>query len=345
MKPKALIVEDDARIIESIEDALFSIGHDHDWATNQHDAQQLLQKNDYNYVLLDLQIPAKANRGGADKEFGCNLLFDIQRIKCPQGIPVIVMTANLSDCLDLTTKLQRNGASEFIAKPFSNKGRTLASVIRGVLEKWQPRPKKLADVVKEAPITPETFSGGELVFHSDRVSLCDVTILVNSRAKQMRKILDALRPRNRAGSFVAKSGPELADEIGIRAGQNGVAGAIRDFRKNVSIVLLEQLSLDCKSQDVIRSGGPGYRFNEWISVRDAEAVSVEPPCKETDEEQTRSSQILSALKNGRKLRTPALATELGCSIVTAKRELDNLRANGTVEFVGPAKTGAYQLKQ
>lgn len=54
---------------------------------------------------------------------------------------------------------------------------------------------------------------------------------------------------------------------------------------------------------------------------------------------TRRSQILSALKNGRKLRTRALAAELGCSIVTAKRELDGLRGQGTVEFVGPAKLG------
>ena len=67
--------------IDSIEDSLFSIGHTHDRATNQHDAQELLQNHDYGYVLLDLQIPAKPHRGGADKEFGCNLLRNIQQIK------------------------------------------------------------------------------------------------------------------------------------------------------------------------------------------------------------------------------------------------------------------------
>ena len=40
MKTRALIVEDDDRIIGSIEDSLFSIGHEHDWVTNQHDAQE-----------------------------------------------------------------------------------------------------------------------------------------------------------------------------------------------------------------------------------------------------------------------------------------------------------------
>ena len=38
---------------------------------------QMLQDGDYSYVLLDLQIPAKPNRGGADKEFGstCSGIF------------------------------------------------------------------------------------------------------------------------------------------------------------------------------------------------------------------------------------------------------------------------------
>ena len=78
-----MVVEDDDRIIDTIEDTLFSIGHDHDRATNQYDAQQMLRECEYSYVLLDLQIPAKPNRGGADKEFGCNLLKNIQRIKGP----------------------------------------------------------------------------------------------------------------------------------------------------------------------------------------------------------------------------------------------------------------------
>ena len=50
-------------------------------------------------------------------------------------------------------------------------------------------------------------------------------------------------------------------------GQNAVAGAVRDFRKNVSEILLAQLGLECGPQDIIRSGGPGYRLSEWVGVR------------------------------------------------------------------------------
>ena len=47
MKLKALIVEDDDRIIDSIEDTLFSMGHEHDRATNQYDAQEMLKTGEY----------------------------------------------------------------------------------------------------------------------------------------------------------------------------------------------------------------------------------------------------------------------------------------------------------
>lgn len=182
-----------------------------------------------------------------------------------------------------------------------------------------------------------------MVFHSDRITLCDFTILVNSRAKQMRKILDKLRHRNKAGTYVARSGPELAEELGIQTGQNGVAGAVRDFRKNVSDALLEQLALECGPQDIIRSGGPGYRFNEWITTCDADPEPIEQPTVAINQQPTRRDRILDILRRGQKLRSCNIATELGCSAKTVKRELDALRTEGLVEFVGPTKTGTYQL--
>ncbi len=144
MKARALIVEDDENIIESIEDALFSIGHEHVWVTNQLDAQEAMRSGKFDYVLLDLQIPAKPNRGGADQQFGINLLKDIQHIK--GQTPVIMMTAHTSECLDLTGELSAGGVSKFVSKPFKNNGRTLAKVIREALNS---RGKSTA------PVTPD----------------------------------------------------------------------------------------------------------------------------------------------------------------------------------------------
>ena len=77
MIKKALIVEDDPHVLGYIEDTLCSLNHEHVWVTNQHDARQRFQEERFDYVLLDLQIPAKPNRGGASKQYGVNLLREI----------------------------------------------------------------------------------------------------------------------------------------------------------------------------------------------------------------------------------------------------------------------------
>ena len=59
----------------------------------------------------------------------------------------------------------------------------------------------------------------------------------------------------------------------------------------------------------------------------------------------RRRQILAVLRAARKLRTPAIAKELGCSEKTVKRELDARRAEGHIKFVGPTSTGDYRLKK
>lgn len=131
---RALVVEDDERVMPSVEDVLFSLGHEHEWVTNQADAQERFAATPFDYVLLDLQIPAKGGRGGASTDCGVNLLRWMRQQRnggCP---PVIIMTGQTGACVDLTRELTENGAREFIAKPFPDRGRTLASVVRRVIE-------------------------------------------------------------------------------------------------------------------------------------------------------------------------------------------------------------------
>ncbi len=77
-------------------------------------------------------------------------------------------------------------------------------------------------------------------------------------------LLGALRHRTTTGTYIARSGPEFATELSITGGQNGVAGAVRDFRNHATEILLKQLQFACDPQDIIRSGGPGYRLHEWV---------------------------------------------------------------------------------
>jgi predicted HTH transcriptional regulator len=102
------------------------------------------------------------------------------------------------------------------------------------------------------------------------------------------------------------------------------------------------LGLECDRDDVIRSGTQGYRLHEWIRLEGEDKTS---PQIVADEEPNRRDQILKMLSGGKRLRTTAIAASLGCSQATAKRELDVLRNDEVIEFIGPSKTGGYQLRK
>ena len=218
MTTSALVVEDDPKVMDTIEDTLFSFGHEHVWVTNQHDARAALRTQHFHDVLLDLQIPAKPNRGGASKEFGVNLLREIRRTQDADQLPVVIMTAYSADCLDLTTELVANGASDFIAKPFHDKQRPLAKVIRKVLR--GPR-KRLPPDQSRKPATVQPFTGGEIVFHPTRVELCGVKICGDTKNGRIRRILDELSQRTPRGNFVAYSGEGPRLRFGFRKSSVG----------------------------------------------------------------------------------------------------------------------------
>jgi len=353
MKPRALIVEDDERIIDSIEDTLFSIGHEHIWVTNQFDAQEALKSGDFTYVLLDLQIPARPNRGGADKQYGINLLADIQRIKGPGRMPVIMMTAYTAECLDLTSELRAAGANEFISKPFKNNGRTLAKVIRKVLNRGRRGGDSNGSSTTAQPPTP--FAGGELILYSNRIEICAVDIPLSKSMWQALGALNATRP---SGIYVAYTGEELAELIGCERGQNGIAEMIRDFRNRSADLLLEHARVTCGRFDIIQSGGPGYRLNPQVKIRIGTAAqrlaagNTDEPANVGDDDlakavngsaNERQRWILEELQKGAEIRVATVAARCSCSPVTAKRDLAQLRKRELIRFEGPSKTGCYRL--
>ena len=67
------------------------------------------------------------------------------------------------------------------------------------------------------------------------------------------------------------------------------------------------------------------------------------PIEIEDTPASRRQRILELLGDGGKLRSTCIATHLGCSLKTVKRELETLRLAGKIEFIGPNKTGTYQL--
>jgi len=261
-----------------------------------------------------------------------------------------MMTAHLADGFNLSSELQRNGVRECIAKPFSDAARPLSSVILAVVGEYGPKAKTIETpkpasnvVVHEVPVIEiKRFSGGELVFKHDRITLCGQTIFYYSRSKQTTRILEALNVKTQTGTWIAKSGPELVDELGSASRQNSITCSIRAFRDSASDLLKTQLGLICGKQDIISSGGRGYRFNDWITIRDTRKADTDP-IEIEDTPASRRLRILELLGDGGKLRSTCIANHLGCSLKTVKRELETLRLAGKIEFIGPSKTGTYQL--
>jgi Predicted transcriptional regulator len=54
-------------------------------------------------------------------------------------------------------------------------------------------------------------------------------------------------------------------------------------------------------------------------------------------------KILQILADGRQIRLPAIASQIGKSERTVRRDLDSLRAAGKIEFIGSPRTGYYRL--
>lgn len=360
-EPLALVVEDDPAAVDVAAETLTSLGHRFHVARSQEEARRLLKAHDYTYVLLDLEIPARSEHGIARIQNGENLLEEIIGVRENGALPVIIMTSHKAETPDLAAEtmrlaasLTKKGATDFINKPFPTAGRTLDRVIRKNLPK-----KEAADKRPAAPTPaskPKPFQGGELAFCPDRIELCGVTVVSSGKSCQMWTILDTLKQRLDERRYKAFPGSALASKVDGDGGQNGVAGSIRDFRRHVAEELGRELGLMVERDDVIETSKAGYRLNPRIMVKDLRNTGPRPPASgqanpshepagtgPDEPVNERREQIMALIRGGERFRVPGLAEKLQCGYTTVKREVDALKAEGHIEFVGPAKNGYYRL--
>jgi DNA-binding response OmpR family regulator len=341
MTHEALVIDDNPEVLELVTDVLDSLGHKYDCVTCQDDARKRFQAKRYSYYLVDLEIPVKEGRGIPRIQNGENLIREIAVHRGQGSAPIIVMTGHGTNAPKLAVRMMKLGANDYVTKPFdSGEGNALDRAIREALEKTEEGP--VLEIPKQTPVVtskPTAFQGGEMVFYAERVELCGVKICGSRRNGLIRGILDILREKKANGSYVALSGLELAEKLGCPGEQNKISGCIGRFRHSAADVLRIEAAINCEPQDVIESGDQGYRLKETIVVSDGNGDVENAP------EIARRQWIMAELTKGRVLRAPAISNDLNCSQTTVKRDLDALRAEGRIEFVGPAKTGFYQIKE
>jgi hypothetical protein len=218
----------------------------------------------------------------------------------------------------------------------------------------------------EANWDARPFSGGEIVYFTDRVELCGVDICSGPRSCSRRVVLELLSRRRNDGSFVPYSGGDLEVEAKPHGAKGTAAGWIRDLRDHITEQLRNRKGIFCGRSDVILSGESGYRFADRLTVQFADA----PPIKDiTDITDTngeanvpnddvrsvfdvrddaagaRHAWILQELAKERRLKAPDVAEQFGCSVKTAQRDLTALKDAGKIEFVGAPRTGFYRICQ
>jgi len=132
-RPRALIVSARSEDAELMADIVESLGHEYDRADSQTAARDFLAGGTYTYVLLDLCIPVRPRRNRARLQNGVNLLGEIRADSGLATVPVITMLLEEHRDTDLAVWMMRNGAADFLAEPFNDRGYTLEKAINDAL--------------------------------------------------------------------------------------------------------------------------------------------------------------------------------------------------------------------
>ena len=352
-KPKALVVEDDLDIKDEVEDALEVLGHDHDWAESQQAAHELVQQNHYDYVLADLEIPARTGRGFAKIEYGKKLIGQVQQAKGRGRIPVIVMTGHHMDGLNLVRELLGNGAMDFISKPFGDatKGKSLPEVIQAVLD--EHRRAFPPHALPGDP--PEDFRGGTLTFYPDHIELDGETILERGGPGHAWEIMQVLRKPRPNGNPTRLSAPRLAKAIDStgQVTDGAINSCVHSLRERIAQTMLAGPNVTVSRDDVIANRGKGYHLAEWLTIEERDEIGTRVIQPSSGHQATQSGDealterqhwILGQLRDGVQLTRTMVEQRWDIGSRQAKRELIGLSNRGMIEFTRKPRPGHYVLR-
>jgi CheY-like chemotaxis protein len=262
----ALAIHNDPKIVRNLKDTFASLDHEYVWVRSQQEARALLAENDYCCIFVDLEIPACSRGGMPSIDNGLNLVEQIRAIDRLRNVPIVAAVRLCEARPRLVARAMRLGTTDFIEKPFPTTGDTLCRVLKKALDYAHTLWHKVPAANPTPSPEPVLFKGGEMTFYPDHVELCGAKVLGDTGAGQTRRILEELARGGEKGQFVARGGASLARAVEAAGGQNAVAGYVRNFRKGVVRAFTER-GITCGLQDVILSGGQGYRLRDWITVR------------------------------------------------------------------------------
>lgn len=335
MKKRVLIIDDNIKVRQTMEDRIESLGYDFDSAGCQTTATVFLQKRRYDLILLDQELPIKKGKP-THKQVGRNLIDQIRQDANNESTPIIIVTAHDGDNSSVVSDLLLNGATYFIHKPQLG---ILEEKIKAVFDKQAQQFKKIRAVTASKKEKDKTFTGGRLTFREDGIFLDDIRLA--STATNIGRILRELGKKTAIGKRRAYSCKELAGILKLGRGDKAVAEAISPFRKTV-IELLQEAGFTADSDTVIASGRSGYELAADIEA-DAEIVTTDSKTAREPSPVERQQWFIVQAEAGKKPSKALYMKEFGHSESTWKRDLRAITL--TLEPIGTGSATYYRVKR
>ncbi len=261
VRPRLLVVEDDAAIRESI---LMTVADEYRATvrSSQSEAEASLAAERFDVALIDLRLPLEPNGLATNERGGIEILRAVRARGITQGesgraLPVVVMTAYPGPSHQTADLFSEHGANDFVAKPFG-RDELLTKLRRALLGKGAVAPT----AERGAPTIRMAFDGRAEKVHVEGLEPLDGGIF---------ELLDVLRAtfvadldaRRDPAAFTFVTTQALTKRFGISA--EALRRRILRARQRVQRDLERHLHRTTAEDDVIESvPWKGYRLNPLV---------------------------------------------------------------------------------
>ena len=245
---RALIIEDDHALADALRMRLSREGHEVTIAGHQQEAYRLLDQSTFDFVLLDLRLPADKADMQPNAEVGFDILGHIRDRFSPDELPVIDMTAYEETSQTAVRALIKAFANDYITKPFEDSTESLDT--------------KLSRITQRLASARPDQRRHKIIFRRDCVEINGIE--VTGKARELLVLL-ANRASLGTPDAATDSGPMSAKDIAtkLEVVEQTVRQLIRRFRKTIATAHRERGLVPIGKQDIIRNDRDwkGYSIN------------------------------------------------------------------------------------
>lgn len=202
MKPKILVVEDDARLRSLVLEALSTEGYELKSAESFEDAVKLIEKEEFDVLLTDVNLPGKS---------GLELLPLCLR-QSPKTY-LMVMTGYGS--IDTAVQAMKLGASDFLCKPIPLND--LISAVKVAVEKRSGNSRRYTlQNVSDSPIIGKSIVMSNLLEQVNIIAPYKINVLITGETgtgkELIARAIHQISPRS-TSSFVAMNCAAIPENL------------------------------------------------------------------------------------------------------------------------------------